>query len=779
MDILSESVKESSLEGDEEARYRPQQFHLSKADDRCAMQELLRIASGIRVHDTLLTQMRDLVRTRNPNRKLTAAELDCLTREHLGDGSPDEYGIWFYYPWSNRLVHLLEESEFVELRTNRNCYKITPEEQARLSHKRVGIVGLSVGHAAALTIALERSCGEIRLADFDTLDLSNLNRIRTGVHNLGIPKTYLTAREIAEADPFLPVKVLPEGITPDNIDQFLLEGGRLDVVVEECDSLDIKIRIRHEARRRGIPVVTDTSDRGMLDIERFDHEPSRPIFHGLANGLDPEQMRGLTAEEKIPYIVALLELDRVSLRLRASMIEVEQTITTWPQLASAVTMGGGAAADAVRRICLGEAVLSGRYYLEMDQLVSVKKAEEQENSGSQVRSPDLTKKQMLEAVHPLARQTSTSNHYPGAELVRRIIADAIAAPSGGNSQPWKWLYHNGQIYAFLDRTRSRIPYDPQGLGSVLAIGCAAENLILSAHNAGLKTCCDVHPNADAPELIARFTFHRCDNADAERVWRPKLYQFIATRRTNRKPGNRQPLPAEDKAALSEAARSVAGSEIHWLEGESQLQECAESVALCDLLQLTSQPLHEFVMSEIRWTPEELRATRDGIGLENLELSPSDKAGFELCRDWSALEFVREVGSGGNLTKFSRKAIVSASAVGLITAPAQTVDANFSAGRAIERMWLTATERSLALHPMTALPYILAAAEKRSWLGADDRTRAFCDRLRPRYRELFPTPADPVHVFLFRVSRAEQTTVRSLRRSVEDVLTITSGEGETN
>ncbi len=33
--------------------------------------------------------------------------------------------------------------------------------------------------------------------NFDTLELSNLNRIRTGVHNMGIPKVVITAREIA------------------------------------------------------------------------------------------------------------------------------------------------------------------------------------------------------------------------------------------------------------------------------------------------------------------------------------------------------------------------------------------------------------------------------------------------------------------------------------------------------------------------------------------------------------------------------------------------------
>lgn len=68
---------------------------------------------------------------------------------------------------------------------------------------------------------MERICGELRLADFDLLELTNLNRIRTGVHNLGLAKVYSVAREIAEIDPFLKVVCFPQGLSEDNLDEFL------------------------------------------------------------------------------------------------------------------------------------------------------------------------------------------------------------------------------------------------------------------------------------------------------------------------------------------------------------------------------------------------------------------------------------------------------------------------------------------------------------------------------------------------------------------------------
>jgi nitroreductase len=755
-----------------EQTYRPRPFQLSQASEREAMRELLKHDDGIQVCDTIRCQLQDLIRTRHADRKFTPDEVDRLASRHLETLPGDDYGVWFYYPWSKRLVHLLDEGEFVELRTNRNLYKITHRERSALAGKRVGIVGLSVGQSAALTIAMERSCRELRLADFDLYDLSNLNRVRTGVHNIGVPKVVVTAREIAEIDPYLLVTCFPAGITEENCDKFLLQDGPLDVVIEECDSIDIKVLVRDRAKSHRIPVVMDTCDRGMIDVERFDLEPERPIFHGLAQGLAAGKMRGLTTEEKIPYVLAILGIEHLSTRLRASLIEVEQTISTWPQLASSVAMGGGAAADVVRRICLGEAVLSGRYYVDVDQLVPSAKNTRDAGGAICARSCELTERAIIEAVRDLPARAATT-YCPSHNLIRRLVKDAVLAPSGGNCQPWKWLYDGKQLHVFHDRSRSRAPYDPQGLGSVLAIGCAAENLMLSATSAGLRVACDLLPQPATPELIASFRFSQDDDDTAEVIWRPELYEYVGTRRTNRALQARRPLQTADKEALTAAVHSISGAEIYWLEDEGALLECADLLGRTDVLQLTSKPLHEFLVSEIRWTPQEAQTTRDGISLESLELSPSDRAGFELCRDWSTLHAVRQVGSGRNLEKSGRKAIASASAVGLVTAPAKTAAEYFRAGRAVERMWLSSTERRLALHPMTSLPYLLAEVEGGGGLGYDEWTKHFCEQLVPRYHQLFPVREDCAHVFLFRVSYAQSTAWSSLRRGLDEVLAITN------
>ena len=75
-----------------------------------------------------------------------------------------------------------------------------------------------------------------------------------------------------QIDPFVEVVLYPVGVHDDNLTAFLLRGGKLDVLIDECDSIDIKLKLRFTARLHKIPVLMETSDRSLIDVERFDLE---------------------------------------------------------------------------------------------------------------------------------------------------------------------------------------------------------------------------------------------------------------------------------------------------------------------------------------------------------------------------------------------------------------------------------------------------------------------------------------------------------------------------
>lgn len=358
-------VNEDSL------NFRPLILSPHNSSDAIKIAELKASTATI-VNDTLEGQVAELIKINNPSEVFSAETLREQVDAFFSTVDKDAFGLWIYYPWRNTLVRTLNEDDFVRLRTSRNKFKITQEEQDILKTKKIGVIGLSVGQSVAVSLAMERSFGELRIADFDTLELSNVNRIRTGIHNLGLRKAWIVAREIAEIDPFLKVTVYEEGITGGNMDDFFTLGGNLDLLVEECDTLSVKIGSRIKAKSLNIPVLMDTSDRGMMDVERFDLEPERPLFHGLLEKFGEEtNILGKVNQYKNEMMMAVLDFENLSERAKSSISQIGKTITTWPQTASSVIMGGAACAYFARNLLLGNPVASGRYYIDLAEYLKV------------------------------------------------------------------------------------------------------------------------------------------------------------------------------------------------------------------------------------------------------------------------------------------------------------------------------------------------------------------------------------------------------------------------
>ncbi|MEX1192441.1 MAG: ThiF family adenylyltransferase [Brumimicrobium sp.] len=352
--------------------FKPIVFDLSCKYDRQQFKKLLENNSMLTIKDELNSQIRELVKLKNPKAIKDPSKYEALFESFISSIDLKTYGNWVYYPWNKNIIRTLPESDFIEVRTIRNKFKITKDEQNILKDKVVGIVGLSVGQSVSLAIAMERIAGEIRIADFDHLELGNMNRIRTGLHNLGLPKTVIVAREIAEIDPYINVECYHEGVTTDNLDVFFESNGKqIDLLIDECDSIDVKIALREKARAMKTPVLMDTSDRGMLDVERFDLDSEMDLFHGLVNSADLERLKhAKTPDEKVDIVGKILNVETMSNGLKNSMDEIGKTITTWPQLGADVMLGGAITAMMSRKILLDKTKVSGRFFMDLDELIN-------------------------------------------------------------------------------------------------------------------------------------------------------------------------------------------------------------------------------------------------------------------------------------------------------------------------------------------------------------------------------------------------------------------------
>ncbi len=613
-----------------------------------------------------LAEVRCVPAGKGPGRARAEAE----ARAQLCDGRPEEHvGTWVHYPWSGVLVRVLDAPRFRELRLDRNRDKITADELAKLAGCTVGIVGLSVGNAVALTLAQEGVAGTLVLADFDVLGTSNLNRVRAHVADVGLPKTVVAARQIAEVDPFVEVRCFHEGLTDANLEAFL-DG--LDVVVDEADGLAMKLRLREAARARGLPVVMETSDRGTLDVERFDEEPARPVLHGWLPDVDPATIGAMSDGERLAIVARIVGYD-VSTRAAASMLQIGATLSTWPQLASDVALGGATVTAAVRRILLGQPMPSGRRRVDL---------------GRTLDGPAETRPEE----HPAPPEQRVPA-WPEDDLV--LLRAAMGAPSGGNCQPWFFERHQDHIRVHHLRERSESLLDADGFAGLLSVGMAVEGMALAASAQGRRLLMEANGRAEGVVATLRFL----PGAEPD-----PLAEQLGRRFTDRRLPDRVPLP--DEAIVTLRAHLAPGMHLDFVRDPEGMDELGHHIGAVDRVRFLHPQLHREMWEEVRWSHDDALARPYGISLAEMAVSAGDEPVLRLLRRPDVAAFLRRTHGGQRLGELAAKWVASASAVGLVSGDATDPATLLAAGRRVHRIWLEAVAMGFAIQPIGVAAYMI-------------------------------------------------------------------------
>jgi molybdopterin/thiamine biosynthesis adenylyltransferase len=687
-------------------------------------------------------------------------------REELGRIVPppgpellDEPPVHVYYPWRDTVVRMLGPLAFAAVRLDRNRHLIRSDEQDRLRRQRVGIVGLSAGHSAATTIALEGLCGELRLADFDEVELSNLNRLPASVLDIGTNKAVLAARRVAELDPYLRVRVVSDGLRSDNAEEFV---AGLDVLVEECDDLAMKLHVREVARRQRVAVVMETSDRGMLDVERFDDEPDRPLLHGLLGDVDAASLASLSVSEKVPYVLAIVDVPETSPRAAASLAEVGRTLSTWPQLGSEVTLGGAAVAAAVRRLGLGEPLPSGRTRVDLDARIASLAPPATRTASRQAGEPSAAW-----AAEAAGEGAEVGGARRGPAGTARLPADpevavayaASLAASCGNGQPWTFELATRNLAILVERSRSCGAMDVRSRASYVSIGAALFNARVAAAAASRLGAVELFPMGPSSEVVATLGLGNAfDEALAE------LYQPMVDRCSNRRHGVPAPLDLSLVARLTRAA-SLEGASLSLVTDRDRLSEVAELLRETERIRFLTPALLEETIRELRWPGEDVRT---GIDVATLELGPSELAAVELMRRRDVMELLERWDAGDALGDYLRTALLSSSAVAVITVESSAPTAYVTGGMAFERVWIEAQRAGLAVQAIG--PAFLYAVQQSDYeaLGGTRWAGALRD-LQRGFRDLLGLSDRTVGILVLRLSHAPAPTVRSERLPLTVVL----------
>ncbi|MDT7795247.1 MAG: hypothetical protein QOD59_4688 [Mycobacterium sp.] len=643
---------------------------------------------------------------------------------------------WVYYPWRRTVVSVLGPVAFRLLRLDRNRNLITATELELLGRLRIGIVGLSVGHAIAYTLAAQGLCGELRLTDFDDLELSNLNRVPATVFDLGVNKAVVCARRIAELDPYLPVTVMPAGITAETVDDFL-DG--LDIVIEECDSLDAKVLVREVARARRLPVLMATSDRGLLDVERFDIEPSRPIMHGLLGDVDSARLANLSNKDKLPHALRMTDATQVSSRMAASLVEVGNTLSTWPQLSSEIALNAAVVAEAVRRIGLREKLPSGR--VRVDTAAALDELDTSIALPPDHRSID-----------------ETTDHIERVGTSETVAAAAARAPSGGNAQPWHIEARDGSVGIRLAPEHTST-MDVGYRASAVALGAATFNARVAATAHGCVATVDFRrPGDEASPLSATVLLSTGDDPELN-----TLYEAMLNRETNRRRGERVPIPAETLELFGSAARSE-GAQLQILDGPAEIDRAAAVLAAADRIRYLTPQLHAEMFAELRLPSDP--SPESGIDVRSLELAPADLVMLDILRRSDVMANLATWDAGTALGDDTYSRVTASAAVGVISVRGQTLTDYARGGSAVEAVWIRAQQHGVAVQPVS--PAFLYAHDDEDLRELSPAFAEDLGDLQYTFRKLADTEVGDSQVLVLRFSRAPRPTVGSRRRGLHRV-----------
>jgi len=591
-------------------------------------------------------------------------ELDNLRRLRPQPAAAllDEPARWVWYPWRRTLVSILGPAGFRALRLDRNRNSITTGEQSRLAELTVGVAGLSVGHVIAHTLATQGLCGRLRLADFDRVELSNLNRIPATVFDLGLN----------------------------------------------------------------------------IDVERFDDEPDRPILHGLLGPLDIGLLPGMSSKEKVAHILRHLEAEKLSPRTAASLIELDRTLATWPQVASEVIIGASAIAEAVRRIGLGEELRSGRGRIDIG------------SSLDQLAEPSMG-----------APRPTTPAHEPLSvtSLTGQVAIAAMRAPSGGNVQPW--LIEAGEDEIAICLAPQYSPTIDVGFrGSAVAVGAAVFNARVAAAHHGIlgPVTIDEPAHGSWSPLHATLWYGKGGNPDLA-----DLYGAVLARETNRDKGTPTPLTDEVAGALSAAAERE-GGRLRLITAPGQIAAAAEILGASDRIRFLTPHLHQEMIAELRWPGDP--DPDAGIDVHSLGLGDGGLVMLELLRRPEVMAQLADWNAGEALGDDMRGRVHASSALAIVTVTGGALRDYAAGGSAAEAVWVHAQQHGLAVQPIS--PVWLFAHDTADLTKLSARFAGELGILQRQFVDLAGIDADERIALILRLTVAAPPAVTS-RRSDERVV----------
>jgi len=315
-------------------------------------------------------------------------------------------------------------------------------------------------------------------------------------------------------------------------------------------------------------------------------------------------------------------------------------------------------------------------------------------------------------------------------ILQDILGKARWAPSGDNTQPWRFEILGPQHVAVHGSdTRAHCVYDLDGHPSQVSHGALLETMAIAASVHGLRA--DAARRADSPDTHPVYDVRFVPDP----AIRPSpLAAAIETRSVHRRKLQTRPLTAQEKAALE--ASVGPGYSVRWFESFGARVQAARLMFDNARVRLTMPEAYRTHYDIIDWdaTHSEERVPDQALGVNNGTLRMMKWA----MVSWDRLSKMNTVmGTWGPRMEMDMVPGIACAAHFVIKADKapEAIDDYVAAGRAVQRFWLTLTTLGLRMQPeMTPLIFARYLRKDTHFTSAA-KVRAAAERLVPQLRAL--------------------------------------------
>ena len=347
------------------------------------------------------------------------------------------------------------------------------------------------------------------------------------------------------------------------------------------------------------------------------------------------------------------------------------------------------------------------------------------------------------------------------ETINKILEISIQAPSGSNSQPWRFEVKKNQINVFampeLDNSILNFHYR----GTWIAHGALLENIIVSSSAFGYKPTYSIFPDRNNKNLVSRiFLEESTSKVDP-------LYPFISSRVTNRKPYNSSyKLTEQQKIELFNANKDIVDTEFKIIEKKEEIRQIAVAESDGEITLFGNRPLHNLFFNKVAWSQKEERDKWRVLYIKTKELNFPQQIALRFFKYWPVMSFVNKLGMTRIIAKVSSKKYAASSAIGAIIV--ENKDDDFiTAGRLIQKLWLTTTKLGLNFQLLTLVPFLWQRIEAKDNKSFSKQQVELINNSYNQIASLFNIVGNKkIIASLFRIGYGDKPSAQSIKKPPE-------------